>query len=137
MVALAMAANYGAELENILVYSASAGSAQSFAPPQGTWESFLRVRSTDNPEFVKYFFPKGAKDDGVCPLYASWNSFYRSKYTSVNRLTLKGEPVRSSRWMGGLGGANCLVGCSHVGRCQHAISHASWVGAWLQIASMQ
>jgi pimeloyl-ACP methyl ester carboxylesterase len=93
MVAYAMAANYGAELENILAYSSSSGGQYSFAPPQGTWENFLRVRSSDNPEFVKYFFPKGAKDAGVCPLYASWNSFYRSRYTRVDRLTLKGEPV--------------------------------------------
>ena len=96
-----MAAEHTNDLHNLIVYSGSAGGNESFAPPANAWDRFLQVKAGDNPEFVKYLFPLGSKDPGMCSLYASWNSFYRSKNTKVDRLTIKGDKVRAS-WDGQL-----------------------------------
>lgn len=34
-------------------------------------------------QYLEYIFPKGAKDDGACALFAAWNSFYDSEYVKL------------------------------------------------------
>jgi hypothetical protein len=93
MIALNLAAMNSEELGSIIVYSGSAGGFKSFRPPPRIWESFVKIRQGDTPAVANFMFPQGMKDPGMCSLYASWNSFYRSKYTSADRLTARGEEV--------------------------------------------
>ena len=94
MVALNLAATYSLDLGGILVYGGTAGGVKSFAPPLDVWKGIVNIGRGDTEGVAKYMFPEGLKDMGMCPLYASWNSFYRSKYTSADRLTVRGEQVR-------------------------------------------
>lgn len=93
MVALNLAATYSQDLGGILVYGGTAGGVKSFAPPMDVWKGIVSVGRGDSEGVAKYLFPEGLKDMGMCSLYASWNSFYRSKYTSADRLTVRGEQV--------------------------------------------
>ena len=94
--ALTMAAFHTDELGSFIIISGSAGGPASFAPAAANWDAFLRIPLRQLSEDMRFLFPQGVKDPGMCSLYASWNSFYASKYTSAKQFTVRGEQVRRS-----------------------------------------
>lgn len=83
-VAYALLANHHQAIDNVIIASGSPGGPNAYLPPPSVLEG-LRAAAGNYTALLPFLFPNGARDDGVCALFAAYNSFYRSKYTALEK----------------------------------------------------
>lgn len=81
-VVAAMAALHSAAFRHGVIVNGWAGGDRSYVMPERSLKDFLAIRNNVT-NYLNFMFPGGAQDDGVCALYAAWNSFYTGKFDKL------------------------------------------------------
>lgn len=83
-VAYALLARHTARVDNVVVAASTPGGPDAFVPPLSTLQK-LRTVSSKWTDILPFMFPDGARDPGVCALFAAYNSFHTSAFTRAER----------------------------------------------------